>query len=523
MRKSHVFSRRWGAVGATAALLGGLLLLNAAAIREIVDARREAHRLARHELQLRLEERGQAYRARLANLRTDLVALAESPPLQRLPERLESSDPLVSRWARLDAQGSLALFVQSHPALREVWLSTDTANDPVKVGRRDGVVLILDPRGRTSPKDPELVTMRASLPSRRDAWIRGWVDLALVLGEEGDPEFEGLSLETVLPDEARPVSNIAWVQIEDSRWDPPIHAWLVARQEESQVERSVAALAGGYRRTVIWNLIVIVAMSASVVMMLLQMRRRARAEAVAENERKIRELERGLLHSERLASVGRFAAGVAHEVNNPLEGLGNYLSLLESDLDSGNTARARERLQQARKGLNRAAAILRRVLSFSDPARAPKEVMPVLDPIEEAVEFLRPRFSMVTFDILGANDEAQVRANRVALSQLFLNILLNACEGQEDGGKIEVAVTENASTVLVTITDHGPGLTREALDHLFEPFYSTRGSSGLGLAVCHGIIQDHGGEINAANRPNGSGAVFEVRLPSASVHKAVSA
>jgi signal transduction histidine kinase len=255
-------------------------------------------------------------------------------------------------------------------------------------------------------------------------------------------------------------------------------------------------------------------------MTLLQMRRRALAEATAENERKVRELERGLLHSERLATVGRFAAGVAHEVNNPLEGMSNYLSLLDSDLAAGDTSSARERVKRVREGLNRAATVVRRVLSFSDPASSPKQVLPVVEPIREAIEFLEPRFPMVVFDLLEADGCPEVLANRVALGQLFLNILLNACEGQEAGGRVEVAATEYDATVVVTITDQGPGLTEEALDRLFEPFYSTRGSSGLGLAVCHGIVRDHLGEISAANVPEGRGAVFEIRLPQARIDEA---
>jgi signal transduction histidine kinase len=515
MKNGQPFSRRWGAIAATGAMLVGLLALNAAAIREIVAARDDARRMAQRELQLRLEELGQSYRVHLGKLRIDLIALAESPPLQRLPERLVSEDPLVQRWARLDAQGSLALFAQSHPALSELWLSTEVTEDPVRVGRVNGVVVILDPREAAPPAGDKITAMRAALPSRRDAWIRAWVDLSLVLGEEGDADLEGLTVEAMAPEETESPGLVAAVEIEDSSWEPAIRVWLVVRQPESQMERSVATLAGRYRRTVIWNLVVILAVSAAVVIALVQMRRRVRAEAVAEHERRVRDLERGLLHSERLASVGRFAAGVAHEVNNPLEGMGNYLTLLESDLESGDTARARQWLGRTREGLDRAAAIVRRVLSFSDPARSPKEVLPVVEPVREAIEFLQPRFPTIDIELVATDRAAVVYANRVALSQLFLNLLLNGCESQEKGGRMDVEISEEDAMVVVTITDRGRGLTEEALDHLFEPFYSTRGSSGLGLAVCHGIVQEHGGEITAANSAEGTGAVFQVRLPEA--------
>lgn len=523
MNGSRFFSQRWGAVVATGALIGGLVLLNGAAIREIIAARDEARRLARHEIELRLEERGQAYRARLANLRADVRALLESPPLNLVSERLASADPLVRRWARLDVEGTLVLFVQSRPALRELWLSTGDEAAPVKVGRREGAVVVLDPAHAAPRQAADWRASQGSFQLGQDAWARAWVDLGRILGEEGDPGVEGMTLEPAAPAAAGGPGLVAAVEIEDPRWDPPVHVWLVARQEETQVERSVGALAGRYRRTVIWNLVVILALSAVVALALAQMHRRVRAEAAATHERKVRELERGLLHSERLASVGRFAAGVAHEVNNPLEGMGNYLRLLEADLESGDALKARERLRRVREGLERAAAVVRRVLTFSDPARSPKEPVSMVGPVREAVDFLRPRFAEVAIEVVDGTGGAEVLANRVDLSQLFLNLLLNACEGQEGGGGVRIELSADDAWVTARIADQGPGLAAGTAERLFEPFFSTRGSSGLGLAVCHGIVQDHGGEISAANATDGSGAVFEVHLPRAVARRAAQA
>jgi len=511
-----IFSSRWGAVGATGALLAGLLLLNAAAIREIVVARKEARQIAQHELEIRLEGRGQALRARLADLRSDLVALAESAPFKGLAERMVSTDPLVRRWARLDAEGSLLLFAQSRPAVQVIWLTIGGGAGDVVVGRHGGVAVVVDPQTASPPRRDGVTLMQMSLGAEPETSLRGWVDPILILDDWTDFSGAELSLQTALPNLRDDAGIEAAVEIEDPRWDPPIHVWLVARQEQSQVERSIEALAGRFRRTVLWNLVVVLAASAAIALALVQMRRRVLAEAEVEHQHRIRELERGLLHTERLASVGRFAAGVAHEVNNPLEGMSNYLKLLEGDLEHGRSAEARDRLYRVREGLDRAAAVVRRVLTFSDPARAPREDLPIIESVREAVEFLQPRFPNVEIEIVSHDGNAVVRANRVALGQLFLNILLNASEVQEDGGRIEVVVDEYNATVMVSISDRGPGLTEEALDHLFEPFFSTRGSRGLGLAVCHGIVQEHGGEIAAKNAPDGKGAVFEVRLPKSS-------
>ncbi|MEJ2086292.1 MAG: hypothetical protein P8Y44_11530 [Acidobacteriota bacterium] len=193
-----IFSSRWGAVGATGALLVGLLLLNAAAIREIVAARKEARQIAQHELELRLEGRGQALRARLADLRSDLVALAESAPFKGLAERMVSTDPLVRRWARLDAEGSLLLFAQSRPAVQVIWLTIGGAGDVV-VGRHGGVAVVVDPQTVSPPRRDGVTLMQMSLGSEPQTSLRGWVDPILILDDWTDFSGADLSLQPTPP------------------------------------------------------------------------------------------------------------------------------------------------------------------------------------------------------------------------------------------------------------------------------------------------------------------------------------
>jgi signal transduction histidine kinase len=102
----------------------------------------------------------------------------------------------------------------------------------------------------------------------------------------------------------------------------------------------------------------------------------------------------------------------------------------------------------------------------------------------------------------------------VTLGQLTLNLLLNALQAEPADGPVEVAAREDAGTIVLEVRDRGPGVAPAVRDHLFEPFTSTRGSSGLGLAVCKGIVDDHGGTIAVGDR-EGGGAVFTVRLPRA--------
>lgn len=515
MSSRRLLSTPWGAPGLTWVLLIGLSLVNVAAIWEMVSVRRDARALARRDLTLRVNAQGQGLLTRLANLRSDLAFLGESPALEVLADRLAGEDPLARRWGRLDAEGALLLFLQSHAAVERLVLDVgEAAEGAIVVGRQDGVPTVLDPAAAAETPAPGLLTADWTVGGGGDGRLESRIDVRALLPAADQAGLESLAFHSDRPPQAPTDGRLmAAVAVRDERWTPPLAGWVSGTQARSELELSVGALAGRYRRTVLWNLSVVLAVSAVVFVALRQTRSRVAAEARAEQERRVRELERGLLHSERLASVGRFAAGVAHEVNNPLEGMGNFLGLLESDLAAGRVERAREHARRIRDGLERAATILHRVLAFSDPARAPRERLGLAGPVAEAAAFLQPRFPTVEIAVDPGPEELVVEANRVTLGQLFLNLLLNACELQEDGGRVEVSLGRADGEAVVRVADEGPGLPAEAADHLFEPFFSTRGSTGLGLAVCHGIVREHGGSLTARNRTDGNGAVFEVRLP----------
>ncbi len=495
------------------ALLLGLLAINIVAIWEIVAARREARRAAASELELRTTAHGRALEALLANLRGDISFLLDVPPLAELAAEGGSLDPMASRWRRLDAESALLLFLQGHPALHALAVR-DTAGRPlVVVGRRAGAPLVL-PAEEAMAEAATAGLARGAWPlGRNGARLEAWVDPGRLLDLMEAAAGDALRLHLAAPTSSSGSGGpAAVVPVADAHWQPPLAWWLEGRAGESPLERSVAALAGRYRATVLLNLAVIAATVLVGLLALRQARQRAAAETAAAREREVRELERRLAASERLASVGRMAAGIAHEVNNPLEGMTNFLALLESELAAGRPEAAARHAGRVREGLARAAAIVRQVLAFSDPARAPKEIVDLRRSVREAADFLARQFREVEIVVAGGEGGLAARGNPVGLGQLFFNLLLNSCQVQEGGGRIEVELERAGEEALIRIADRGPGLAPEALDHLFEPFSSTRGSSGLGLAVCHGIVRDHGGSIAGRNRPGG-GAEFEVRLP----------
>jgi signal transduction histidine kinase len=245
-----------------------------------------------------------------------------------------------------------------------------------------------------------------------------------------------------------------------------------------------------------------------------EVRRAERLRALSEHQARVAELERQVLHNERLASLGRLAAGLAHEINNPLAGMSNYLALLQEDLAAGETREVGQLASRVREGLDRIAGITRQVLAFAAPGRPPKGPVDLGDLLQRNLDFLRadPTFRDIELKLALPRPPLTVEGNATTLNQLVLNLLVNAAQAQPGGGEIEVSLASNGSRALLTVADRGPGLDPETLEHAFEPFFSTRGSTGLGLAVCRGIADDHEGTLRAGNRPGG-GARFEVELP----------
>jgi signal transduction histidine kinase len=309
-------------------------------------------------------------------------------------------------------------------------------------------------------------------------------------------------------------SLVVCIPVRDEGWPSPVHWTLVCKQHPSGLLQSVTALAGRYRTTVILNMIIMSVALVLGVVTFQQVRRTAALEAENQQQARVRELERQVLHNERLASVGRLASGMAHEINNPLEGMTNYLGLLEDDMQSQSAAGSLELVTRVREGLDRVAGIIGQVLVFSDPGYSPLLPLDLKDALNETVSFVRtnPSFRRTAVVLNTCPEDVSVLGNRVTLGQLFLNLLMNASQLQPEGGQIEVGLVRERKHAIVLVADCGPGIPADVLPRIFEPFYSTRGSTGLGLSVCHGIVTEHRGRIWAENRPEG-GAIFFIQFP----------
>ena len=248
------------------------------------------------------------------------------------------------------------------------------------------------------------------------------------------------------------------------------------------------------------------------------------AQAKLEAERET--LRHRLAQSERLASLGQFVAGIAHEMNNPLQGVLGHLELL---METSAQARPlRSELRRIYREGDRAAKIVRNLLVFAGSRRMARQPLRVDRVISLALSSRRAALRRAHIEIVRHQQEdvPSIAGDALLLQQAFLNILINAehaIGGREDTRRIDITVDTVADGTLVRtiIRDSGCGIPDEALPRIFDPFFTTKDvgqGTGLGLAITYGIIQEHGGLIFAANAPEG-GAAFTIDLPAAQARK----
>jgi signal transduction histidine kinase len=233
-----------------------------------------------------------------------------------------------------------------------------------------------------------------------------------------------------------------------------------------------------------------------------------------------RELEAAqsqLVHTEKIASLGRMAAGVAHEINNPLAGILIYAELLQRDL--ADDATNRENIEVIINQTMRCQQIVHRLLDFSRQSLGEKKLFDINDVIHRCVELISHQAFFHNIEVIQHLDPflPQIVGGPGQLQQVITNLLINAADAMHGQGQITI-VTRPApgeDGVVMTFTDTGGGIPLEIRDKIFEPFFTTKPpgkGTGLGLSIVYGVIQRHGGTISADSPPEG-GTTFTIRLP----------
>jgi two-component system NtrC family sensor kinase len=235
----------------------------------------------------------------------------------------------------------------------------------------------------------------------------------------------------------------------------------------------------------------------------------------------LKRLEEQLIQAEKLAAMGQMLAGVAHELNNPLTAILGVTELLRER--SGADESTKRQLELTHRQARRAARIVQNLLEFSRPASPQKKPLDLNNILERTLQLhehsLRRNNIAVDFRLPGELPGVVGDANQ--LIQVFLNLITNAEQAireVRDSGRIQIRAGRNGNQLTITVQDDGVGIRPEALQRIFDPFYTTKrpgGGTGLGLSICMSIIREHGGNIEAETFPAG-GSAFTIYLPVAS-------
>ncbi len=230
-----------------------------------------------------------------------------------------------------------------------------------------------------------------------------------------------------------------------------------------------------------------------------------------------KQMEEQLIVTDRLASIGELASGIAHELNNPLTSVIGFSQLL---LEQDTPEDIKEDIEIVHREAQRAAEVVKNLLTFARKHPPAKQPVNINEVIENTLKLraYEQKVNNIRVNIRLAPDLPEVMADNFQLQQAFLNITINAeyfMLEAHNRGTLTITTKKSGDMVIISFADDGPGIAPENLGHLFDPFFTTKEvgqGTGLGLSICHGIMTEHGGRIYAKSKP-GKGATFIVELP----------
>ena len=238
------------------------------------------------------------------------------------------------------------------------------------------------------------------------------------------------------------------------------------------------------------------------------------AELVDERTQELKEIQGQLIQAEKLAALGELAAGIAHEINNPVHVLLSYLEYMVARAEPGDTIL--ELLEPMGNALDNVANLAQQLRDFSRPASGRWEPLDVNEAIGQVLRLASKELLKRQISIQESLPAylPQVRGDVRQLEQVFLNLLLNARDAMPSGGELFVETRADTDTIYATFRDTGMGISEEDLPRIFEPYFTTKEDrgTGLGLAICQRVLMQHGGKITVQSNL-GQGTSFTVHLP----------
>jgi signal transduction histidine kinase len=234
-----------------------------------------------------------------------------------------------------------------------------------------------------------------------------------------------------------------------------------------------------------------------------------------ETRRKIEQQARRIVQAEKLTSLGQLAAGIAHEINNPLTNASLSIQILKQRLSAHQDGKSvLGKLEAVEKNIDRAASIARELLLFSRQQEA--EIVPV-----DINSVVRGALTLLEYKLKGVTvredlaSVPEIMGDPGKLEQVFINLISNSVEAMRDGGRITITSGSDRANVRVRIEDTGTGMPEEYLSRVFDPFFTTKdvgAGTGLGLSICYGIVKDHNGTIDVSSIP-GKGTTVTITIP----------
>jgi len=232
-------------------------------------------------------------------------------------------------------------------------------------------------------------------------------------------------------------------------------------------------------------------------------------------KRKLKETQDQLLQAEKLAAMGRLTSQIAHELNNPLYGIMNTLELLKAEIPE--TSKRRRLLDMSLSEIVRLSVMLKNMLTFSRPEEEARKDVDMNSFIEGIMMLMEKQLKEADIRLVTEFDGKipTVKISPNQMRQVILNIVKNAIEAMPRGGTLTLSTRCDDGTLKIAVQDTGLGMTDEVRQKIFDAFFTTKEQVrgvGLGLSVCYGIVQDHGGEIEVQSTP-GKGSAFCITLP----------
>lgn len=293
--------------------------------------------------------------------------------------------------------------------------------------------------------------------------------------------------------------------------------WLLVYQQ------STAEAFSDFQKAFDWGLVIILLGSiTTITLAFIRYKNMTKKIEKVEIERK--KMDKQIIETGKLAAVGELAAGIAHEINNPVaimvEEAGWIEDLLEEDefRDSSNLDEFRRALKQINTQGKRCKEITHKLLSFARKTEMDTQDVMINDLIRQVVELSaqRAKFENVVINTNLKEPLPSINVSESEMQQVLLNLINNALDAIENkSGKIDITTSIEKSSIVIVVSDNGPGIPKANLNKVFDPFYTTKPvgkGTGLGLSICYGIINKMGGEINVKSSVN-QGSSFTIRIP----------